>query len=74
MTDTTWGTHCDMRNVSRITGLDWTVILVSEVKLTYNVNLLTAFAALTGYTVTQADDFHRGIGYIKGLVTWFTRR
>ena len=30
MPDTTWGTHCDMRNVSRITGLDWTVILVSR--------------------------------------------
>jgi len=30
MTDTTWGTHCDMRNVSRITGLDCTVILVSR--------------------------------------------
>ena len=30
MTDTTWGTHCDMRNVSRKTGLDWTVILVSK--------------------------------------------
>ena len=27
MPDTTWRTHCDMINVSRITGLDWTVIL-----------------------------------------------
>ena len=33
MTDTTWGTHCDMRNVSRITGLDWTFILVSEIEM-----------------------------------------
>ena len=31
MTDTTWETHCDMRNISRITGLNWTVILISEI-------------------------------------------
>ena len=37
---------------------DTTLINFAEVKLTYNVNLLTAFAALTGYTVTQADDFN----------------
>ena len=34
-----------------------TLINFAEVKLTYDVNLLTSFAALTGYTVTQADDF-----------------
>jgi hypothetical protein len=37
---------------------DTVLINFAEVKLTYNIDLITAFTALTGYTVTQASVFN----------------
>jgi hypothetical protein len=47
-------------NFCVLTGLyDGTMLIdFAEVKLTYNINLVTQIPELTGYTVTQAEEFN----------------